>query len=248
MFEDSFIIFIVLGFIAQLIDGALGMAFGVFLTTVLTFIGIPVAQASASVHFSEIFTTLISGISHFKFKNVDMGLFKRLAFFGVIGGIIGAYVLSAVDGNIIRPFVSIYLLILGVCLLFKSFSRYRPKRMKKHVIPLGLFGGFFDAVGGGGWGPIVTSTLIARGNSPRKSIGTVNFSEFFVTVAQSATFFIVIGLTSWKMVVGLIMGGVIAAPLAAYTCRKVNVKILILFVAVIIIITNILSLVKYSFS
>ncbi len=248
MFEDSLLIFIILGFIAQLIDGALGMAFGVFLTTVLTFIGVPVAQASASIHFAEIFTTCISGISHFKFKNVDMGLFKRLVVSGVIGGGIGAYILSSVDGNYIRPFVAVYLLILGTCLFVKGFSRYRPSRMKKNIIPLGLLGGFFDAVGGGGWGPIVTSTLIARGTSPRKSIGTVNFSEFFVTVAQSATFFVLIGMTSWKIIVGLILGGVIAAPIAAYACHKVNYRVLIFFVAIVIIVTNIFTLIKYCYA
>ncbi len=248
MIEDGFIIFIVLGFFAQLIDGALGMAYGVFLTTVLTFIGVPVVHASASIHFSEMFTTFVSGISHFKLKNVDMGLFKRLVISGVIGGVIGAYILSSVDGNFIRPFVAIYLLILGVSLLIKGRKRYRPTRIKKHIVSIGLLGGFFDAVGGGGWGPMVTSTLIARGNSPRKSIGTVNFSEFFVTIAQSATFFVVIGLVSWKMILGLIIGGIIAAPLAAYTCRKVNVRFLILFVALIVIVTNILSLIKYCCS
>lgn len=232
------IVFVLLVFLAQLIDGALGMAYGVFLTTTLSFWGVPVSHASAAIHFSEMFTTFVSGISHFKMKNVDLSLLKKLAPAGIFGGIIGAAVLSSVNAQTVKPFVCLYLLILGIRIVVKSFARKKDAAVIRHIMPLGFAGGFLDAVGGGGWGPIVTGTLIARGNNPRKTIGTANLSEFFVTVAQSAVFFVSIGLGYWKIVAGLIIGGCLAAPMAAFVCAKINPKILMLFVGILIIATN----------
>ncbi len=246
---EGFLIFVAFGFMAQIIDGALGMAFGVFLTTALTFIGVPVLQASAGIHFVEIFTTLASGLSHFKFKNIDAPLLKKLLLPGILGGVLGAYVLSSLDGSSIRLFVSIYLLILGIRIFIKAFSSNRlAKRSPKNIAPLGLIGGFLDAIGGGGWGPIVTSSLIIKGNCPRKAIGTVNLAEFFVTIAQSATFFIFIQLSHWNIILGLLIGGLIAAPIAALLCKKIHKKILMILVASVIIITNIATLIKYFLS
>lgn len=234
--------FIILGFCAQLIDGCLGMAYGVFLTTFLMAQGVPLVHASSSIHFSEVFTTLASGLSHWKFKNIDWAMFKKLTLAGVIGGILGAYILTSVDGNKLKPFVSFYLLLLGIRILFKIKKKLTFKNSEKHLIPLGAIGGFFDAIGGGGWGPIVTSSLIVKGNTPSKAIGTVNSAEFFVTLAQSATFITLIGIGNWEIVTGLIIGGVIAAPVSAWLCKRINPKVLMVLVALLIIVTNIYAL------
>ena len=233
------ILFIILGFCAQLIDGCLGMAYGVFLTTFLTANGVPLVQASSGVHFAEVFTTLASGLAHWRFDNVNWLMFRRLALAGIVGGVLGAYVLTSVNGELLKPWVAIYLLLLGIRLLWKVWHWASGfKSTIRRLIPLGLVAGFCDAVGGGGWGPIVTGTLLARGHTPRKAIGTVNTAEFFVTVAQTATFITFIGLWNWKLIGGLIIGGILAAPLAAYLCKKINQKVLMAAVAVLIILTN----------
>lgn len=236
------IYFIILGFCAQLIDGCLGMAYGVFLTTFLMERGVPLVNVSSSIHFSEVFTTFASGIAHWKFKNIDWPMFKKLTLAGVIGGVLGAYILTLLKGETLKPFVSLYLLLLGVRILLKARKQLIFKNASKHLIPLGFTGGFFDAIGGGGWGPIVTSSLIARGNTPSKAIGTVNSAEFFVTLAQSATFVTLIGMSNWKIILGLIIGGIIAAPISAYLCKRVNQKILMVLVGLLIIFTNIFTL------
>lgn len=240
--EESIITFIALGFMAQMIDGALGMAYGVFLTTALTFVGVPVVSASASIHFAEIVTTFLSGCSHFKLKNIDMKLLKKIAPAGVVGAIIGSLFLSYVNSDWIKPIVSVYLLILGIRIIVKSFYTKPFKEIAKKLKLLGFVGGFCDAVGGGGWGPIVTSTLLARGHHPHKTIGTVNVSEFFVTVASSAVFVMAVGIGYWKLVLGLIIGGGIAAPLAAYVCLKFNPKWMLVTVGTLIVTLNLISL------
>ena len=236
------ILFIILGFLGQLIDGCLGMAYGVFLTTCLMAKGVPLVYASQSIHFSEIFTTLASGLAHWKFKNIDWQLFKKLTLPGVIGGIFGAYILTSLSGDKLKPFVSVYLLLLGIRILLKLRKQFVFKNAHKHLILLGTVGGFFDAIGGGGWGPIVTSSLIAKGNLPNKAIGTVNSSEFFVTLAQSATFIILIGTGNWKIISGLIIGGVLAAPVSAYLCKRINQKVLMAMVGLLIVFTNLYAL------
>ncbi len=231
-------LFIFLGFCAQLIDGCLGMAYGVFLTTFLIAHGVPLVTASAGIHFAEVFTTFASGVSHWKFKNIDGHMFQKLVIPGIFGGVVGAVVLSVVDGETIKPFVSVYLLMLGIRILLKIKKNPHFKNTIEHLIPLGAAGGFFDAVGGGGWGPIVASTLIAKGNTPSKVIGTVNAAEFFVVLAQSAAFIMLIGLGNWQIVAGLVIGGVLAAPLAAYLCTRINQKGLMFLVGILIVLTN----------
>lgn len=235
--ELNIIIFILFGFVAQLIDGALGMAYGVSSNAFFLSLGVPPSIASACIHTSEMFTTAVSGISHFKFGNVDKKIFLRLLIPGVIGGVLGAYILTELPGGKIRPFVSIYLLIMGLLILIKVFKRTYKTKTKTKVIPLGLAGGFFDAIGGGGWGPIVTSTLVANGNHPRFAIGSVNSAEFFVTVAESITFFATLGgllFQHWEKIVGLMIGGVLAAPLAAWVCKKLPHNILMIMVGLLI--------------
>ncbi|MBN2048683.1 MAG: sulfite exporter TauE/SafE family protein [Anaerolineaceae bacterium] len=233
-------LYVLVGFVAQMIDGALGMAYGVSSTSFLLSVGVSPAAASASVHMAEVFTTLVSGASHWKLGNVNKELVKRLAIPGVLGGIAGAYLLVNLPGNQLKPFVAIYLLIMGIRILIKAI------RFKHHVqrdqIPgkiqmsiLGLFGGFFDAIGGGGWGPIVTTTLVSNGNSPRESIGSVNLTEFFVTFAEALTFIATLGLASWKVIIGLIVGGVVAAPLGAWMTRKIHVRAMMFIVSAVII-------------
>lgn len=235
--ELNIIIFILFGFVAQLIDGALGMAYGVSSNAFFLSLGIPPSIASACIHTSEMFTTAVSGISHFKFGNVDRKIFLRLLIPGVIGGVLGAYILTTLPGGKIRPFVSIYLLIMGILILFKVFKKNLQTKTKTRLMPLGLVGGFFDAIGGGGWGPIVTSTLVANGNHPRFAIGSVNSVEFFVTVAESITFFATLGgllFQHWEKIVGLMIGGVLAAPLAAWVCKKLPHKALMILVGLLI--------------
>jgi uncharacterized membrane protein YfcA len=235
------LIFILFGFIAQMIDGCLGMAYGVSCTTFFLSLGIPPAIASASVHTAEMFTTAVSGISHFKLGNVDKKIFLKLLMPGIIGGVLGAYILTEIPGGKIRPFVSIYLLIMGLVILRKVFKRTHLKGSKVRLVPLGLVGGFFDAIGGGGWGPIVTTTLVANGNTPRYAIGSVNSAEFFVTIAESLTFFLTIGtllVQHWEKIVGLMIGGVLAAPLAAYLCKKMPTRVLMIMVGLLIVVLS----------
>jgi len=236
----TFAVFVVVGFMAQIIDGALGMAYGVTSTSFLLSLGIPSitpAIASASVHASEICTTAVSGLSHLRFGNVDKDLLMRLLIPGVIGGVLGAYILSAVSGETIKPFVALYLLIMGLWILIKAIRKAQEREVRTKLIPLGLIGGFFDAIGGGGWGPIVTTTLVARGKNPRLAVGSVNLAEFFVTLSESITFVITIGSAlaqQWLIIAGLIVGGVLAAPLAAYICKRLPRRALMMLVGVLI--------------
>lgn len=241
----DFFIFLTVGILAQMIDGTLGMAYGVSCNTFLRLANIPSAVASASVHLAEVFTTLVSGISHFKMKNVDKKLFYSLIVPGVIGGVIGAYLLSNIDDKYISPIISAYLIIMGFIIFFKALRKNQKKKaIGNAVYPLAFAGGLSDAMGGGGWGPVVTSTLVAADQDVRTTIGSVNAAEFFVTVAESITFFLSLGNITDQLIpiTGLIIGGIIAAPLAAYLCKKIPVRPLLGGVGLLIIIVNIYKL------
>jgi uncharacterized membrane protein YfcA len=247
-FSTAIFLYILVGFLAQMIDGALGMAYGVSSNTFLLSIGIPPAAASASVHMSEVVTTGISGMSHWKLGNVDWKLVKRLLIPGAIGGILGAYVLTSFDGDAIKPYIATYLLIMGGVIIYKAFTivpRQKPDEYHgPRISLLGLFGGFCDAIGGGGWGPVVTSTLVARGKNPRTTIGSVNFSEFFVTLGQSILFVITLSMGEyWQIILGLLIGGAIAAPIAAKLTQKLPLKYLMISVGILIIGLSIRTLV-----
>ncbi len=236
----NILVFILVGFLAQIIDGALGMAYGVSSNTFLLTIGVPPAAASASVHMAEVVTTGVSGFSHWRMENIDKDLIKRLVLPGVLGGVTGAYLLTTIPSDVIKPIVSAYLLIMGFVILFKALKVGEiVKGIPAYISILGLIGGFFDAIGGGGWGPIVTTSLIARGSHPRYTIGSVNFSEFFITFAESITFILALKMSFfaefWTIIAGLLIGGVIAAPLAAVVCKKLPARTLMAMVGVLII-------------
>lgn len=238
--------FILIGFAAQMIDGALGMAFGQISSTILLSIGIPPAVSSAGVHTAETFTTAVSGISHVAHRNVDWQLFFRIAIPGILAGIIGAYVLTQVDATTAKPFVLAYLTSLGLYLFYRGVMHRHTERRPRIVEPLGAVGGFLDAAGGGGWGAIVTSNLLVQGSNPRKSIGTVNTAEFFLTISISITFLATLTLAGtaehqdllFKAVVGLVIGGVLAAPFGAWIAKRVNPDRLLTFVGALVTLTS----------
>jgi hypothetical protein len=236
--------FIAIGFAAQLVDGALGMAFGLINSTLLiTVMGLPPAVASASVHAVETFTTAASGISHTLHRNVDWRLFRRLVIPGMIGGVLGAYVLSSLDASVARPFVMAYLAAIGLYLLFRAWRGAIEPRAPKVIEPLGLAGGFLDAAGGGGWGPVVTSNLLIQGSSPRQTIGTVNTSEFFLTATISAAFIFQLGFAAFTLqTLGLLIGGLLAAPLGGVLAKRVPARPLMAMVGTLLTLTSIWSI------
>nr|WP_298111187.1 sulfite exporter TauE/SafE family protein [uncultured Pseudomonas sp.] len=231
---------VAVGFFAQVIDGALGMAYGITATTFLLSAGASPAAASASVHIAEVFTTGLSGISHAKLGNVDRSLFLRLLLPGILGAILGAVLITSFDGKAMKPFISAYLLLMGLYILHKAYRHVQQQRREpKHVAKLALFGGFVDAAGGGGWGPVVTSSLLGSGSDPRTTIGSVNFAEFFLTIAGAASFIFLAGEPStWLMVAGLVFGGLFAAPFAALLCKKLSARTLLTVVGCLIVLIS----------
>jgi len=237
-----FFIFVGIGLFAQMVDGALGMAYGLVSTSILLALGLPPAVASATVHTAEVFTTGASGASHAWFGNVNWKLFRQLAIPGAIGGILGATVLANVPGETIRPLIIIYLLILGVMVLSRAFGKRLSRHQVRHPGLLGLFAGTLDAMGGGGWGPIATSTLMARGGSVRHTIGTVNAAEFVVTTCVATTLAWHIGIGHWSIVLGLLVGGVIAAPFAAWLVRHLPERMMLIAVGSLIVLLSVVEL------
>ncbi len=232
--------FILVGFFAQLVDGALGMAFGVITNTVLVgLLGIPPAQASAKVHVVETFTTAVSGLNHFFHGNIEWSLFWRLLIPGMIGGIAGAYLLTSIDATVVKPFILAYLILIGLWLLARGIFWPPTFKTAKFISPLGLIGGFLDAAGGGGWGPVVTSNLLVQGAEPRKVVGTVNSVEFFLTVTISAAFIYHLGVADVAgATLGLLIGGVTAAPIGAIAAKKIPAKVMLILVGVVLTITS----------
>lgn len=243
--------FILAGFTAQMIDGALGMAYGVTATTFLTSVGINPVFATASVHSSEIFTSGVSGYMHLKFGNVNSKLFKVVLIPGVIGAALGAFLLTQIAefdvvAKYMAPGISVYTAILGILILRKALIKRTKKKPVRHIGLLAWFGGFIDAIGGGGWGPIVNSTLIAAGRHPRYTIGSVNLAEFFVSFASSIVFALFVGLGNYGMVIlGLILGGMIAAPIAARIAQKLPIKAMMVMVAIVIIIVSLRKIILF---
>ncbi|ALA84162.1 hypothetical protein SMSKK35_4161 [Stenotrophomonas maltophilia SKK35] len=233
--SSAFWWFILIGLGAQLVDGALGMAFGLVSSSVMLAMGIPPAQASAAIHTAEVFTTGASGVSHLVAGNVDKRLFLRLALPGAVGGAVGAYGLTQLPGEVIRPLIYLYLLVLAIIILARAAGRLMPKGEVKRVPVLGFVAGFLDASGGGGWGPVATSTLLARGGQARTTIGTVNAAEFVVTLTVSATFLLSMGLHHLQIVAGLLIGGMMAAPVAALLVKRLKERWVLVAVGVLVL-------------
>lgn len=251
---NELFIFIALGFFAQLVDGALGMAYGLIATTVLLSLGTPPAFASASVHAAEIVTTGLAGASHVWHKNIDWQLFKRLAPAGIAGGVLGAFILAGLPETFIKVAVTLYLI--GITLMItrrlitskkaqEGTKAQRERRLRTPVV--GAAGGFLDAIGGGGWGPVVTSTLLARGDHPRSTIGSVSLAEFFLTLSVSVTFVLALDFSGyWQVVLGLIIGGAMAAPLAGFLSRILAPRTLMILVAIVISVLSVYSLARLA--
>ena len=247
----QFYYFLIAGFIFAMIDGAIGMSYGVTSTAFSLSMGIPPASASTAVHLSEILSNGIAGWMHYRMGNVNKKLFWLLVVPGIIGSITGAFILSSLEhySHYTKPLISLYTLILGCVILRKAFNIIRKRKNSvkkiKHVRGLGLFGGFIDAVGGGGWGSIVLSTLIAGGRHARFSLGAVKASRFFVAFMSSLTFISMLEHLHWEAVGGLVLGSAIASPIAAKVSNRISAKSIMVAVGIIVILVSLRSIIKF---
>lgn len=243
----NFVEISMVGFLAQIIDGTLGMGYGVSSSALLVSMGMPPVAASASIHSSEIFISLVSGLAHFKFGNVKINIIRPLISFGIIGGIIGACGLVKFPVNQVKIVVGLVLMCMGLLMLYRFIYRQTktdPLQPKMHSLnklrALGFFAAFIDAFGGGGWGPVCTPALVMGGTVPNKAVGSVNLAEFFITLAISITFYFLIGFGNihWEIILALLAGGIIGAPIAAFVCGKLPKRVLGLLVAITVIILS----------
>lgn len=241
----DFLTYVAIGFAAQLVDGALGMAYGITASSLLLGLGVPPAVTSATVHAAECFTTGSSALSHRAFGNIDRRLFRRLLLPAVLGAGTGAYLLAHIDGKALVPWVAGYLLLLGALIVLRAFRDCPSNAVTSHLAPLGFGGAFVDAIGGGGWGPIVASNLLARGNSFRLTVGSVNAVEFFVTLTASLVFLLTLGLAHWQVIAGLALGGVAAAPLGAWLVRYARPRPMSIAVGLIVIALSVRTLARH---
>jgi len=242
--ETPFLYSILIGFAAQIVGSSLGMAYSVTCSSVLLAMGISPALVSASVHSSEVVNRLVSGLSHFRFGNVDPHIFKRLALYGMLGAFIGAFVVTSLPVAVLRPVIAGLLLIMGVRILLTGLRTPEVHKRETRLGPLGFIGGFVDVIGGGGWGPVVTSTLVLRGNQTHMVVGSINFAKFFVAVVESATLIILLKTPRWDIIAGLIVGGVLAAPMAAWSCRKIPARAMTVLVGALVCALSIRTLAK----
>lgn len=242
-FDTLLLLFVAVGFAAQLIDSALGGGFGVISSSVLIATGVPPAAASAGIHAVKVVTAPISGLSHAFAGNVDWRLFWRLAPPGIIGAVAGAWLLTGLPVGTAKLLIQVYLGLLGLVLLLRRGLRHAHHQDPRVVAPLGLAAGFLDSAGGGGWGPICTPNLIIQGAWPRKAVGTVNMAEFLVAIASSVTF---LSLLGWKAlgpaVLGLLVGAVVAAPLGALVARRLSPLLLVRLVGLLLVATSLAGL------
>lgn len=244
-FDQNLLAFFLIGAFAQLVDGALGMGYGATSTSFLLAYGVPPVVSSTAVHVSEMFTTGASALSHHRFGNINKKLVKHLLIPGVLGSITGAYLLSdVIDGDIIKPFIAVYMIVLAAIIIKKALKKNVEKKKTKRLGALAVFGGFMDSVGGGGWGPIVTSTLLGRGRNPKYTIGSVNAAEFAISFASGITFMLFGGIHGWQVIIGLIAGGVIAAPIAAFLVTRIKRKPMMIAVGILIILLSLKTLSK----
>lgn len=223
------------GLFAQLIDGALGMGYGVTSNSLLLASGLSPAAATATVHVAKSFTGAASGLSHWKLGNVDKRIFGRLILPGIIGTLAGVHVVTSIDGNTIRPWISVYLLGMGLFILIRAFRTLHIAMLDlRKLFPVALVGGFADSVGGGGWGPVVTTTLVGSGHEPRTTIGSVNAAEFVISLASGLSFTVLIGVQHWESVAGLVLGGVVIAPFAARLTHRFDRRVMMIAVGLLV--------------
>lgn len=258
------IIATIIGFTAQIIDGSLGMAYGITSNTFLLSMGIPPIASSASIHTAEILTSGAEGLAHLKAGNVDRHILKYLAISGAIGAFVGAYLLSNISSDFIKPFIAIYLFIMGVLIIEKAFEK-KPLIIKafcwvKHrlqmahgeqwgykLTPFGVIGGILDSIGGGGWGPLITLTLFFKGENLRQAIGSVTLTEFFVTAVASITLLTALKMEYWQIILGLMIGGLLAVPVGPYITKKLPYKPLMIFVGTLVTLLSLRTLYIFFF-
>jgi len=243
-FDTQFIFSILIGFVAQTAGSSLGMAYSVTCSSVLLAMGINPAMVSATVHSSEVVNRLVSGLSHFRFGNVDTKIFKRLALYGMLGAFIGAFVVTSLPVKVMRPVIATLLLAMGVRILLIGILQPEIRPKETRLAPLGFIGGLVDVIGGGGWGPVVTSTLVLRGVKSHIVVGSINFAKFFVAVVESATLILLLKTPQWNIIAGLITGGVLAAPLAAWSCRRIPPRVLTILVGTLVCALSVRTLLK----
>ncbi len=233
---DALLAGFLVGMLAQFVDGALGMAYGVTASTFLLSTGASPAVATAAVHMAEIFTTGASGLSHWRFGNIDRHLFRRLVIPGIIGAIVGVYIVTGLDGALVKPYIGTYLAIMGLYLIVRAAWRVHVNVNMKWGTPIvGFVGAFVDTIGGGGWGPVVTTTLLGTGHEPKEVIGSVSAAEFFITVVSGVALAFLVTVEAWETVAGLIAGGMVMAPFAAFIAGKLPKRILMAVVGCLII-------------
>ncbi len=235
----TFVLYVLVGFVAQLVDGALGMGYGVLCNSLLLSLGVTPLAATGSVHLAKLATTAASGLSHYAYGNTDRFLTTRLAIWGAAGGVAGALFVASIPTAAAKVIVAVYLTAIGVVLIAKALRGHpRERKVTTAIRRLGGIGGFLDAIGGGGWGPVVTGTLIARGNSPRTTIGSVNFAEAFVSISVTLVFLGTTGLSNLPIALGLMAGGVMAAPLAARLTGRAPARTLMILLGILLILLN----------
>lgn len=245
---------VMVGFLAEIVAGSMGMGYGVICTTVFLIMNIPPPVISASIHSAESFTTAAGSISHYKFGNVNKKLTKKLAVPAIIGAVIGALLLSYVGeryARMTKPLIAAYTLYLGVRILRNAFAKKqangRIKKKRTHITSLGFIGGFIDSFGGGGWGPLVTGTFIKNGRTPRYVIGSSTVAKFILTVASAITFIFTVGIHHWNIVAGLLLGGIITAPFSAMLTAKLPVKKMFVVVGIVVIVMSVISICRSLF-
>ncbi|MDQ7949467.1 MAG: TSUP family transporter [Pedobacter sp.] len=247
--DPLFYWFLGAGFVFAMIDGAIGMSYGVTSASFSLAMGLPPASASMAIHISEVLSNGIAGWMHYRMGNVNWKLFKILIIPAIIGAVIGAYLLSSLEhySQYTKPVVGVYTLVLGTIILLKAFNIKRKRKTKKikKIGALGFFGGFIDAAFGGGWGSIVLSSLIAGGRHPLFSLGTVKISRFFIATLSSLTFFTMLGGRYWEAVVGLIIGSALASPIAARVSNKISAKTIMVAVGIIVMAVSLRSVVMF---
>ena len=260
--DRSLILATGIGFFAQIIDGSLGMAYGITSNAFLLSFGFPPVVSSASVHTAEIVTAGAEGMAHLRAGNVDRSVLRYLIIPGVLGAVVGAYLLTSISGTFLLPFISIYLFVMGFLLLEKAFEKKpliikafiflrdkmmhaRSDRWGRKLAPFGIIGGALDSIGGGGWGPLITLTLFFRGENLRLAIGSVILSEFFVALAASATLLATLKFEYWQTIAGLIIGGLLAVPLGPYLTKKVPYKPLMIIVGAVIMLLSLKNLLGF---